>query len=162
MATRSTVLTQKIPWTEEPDGLQSMGLCCKELDMTERLTLSLFKVHVNLEAQQDKPSSHIETAIWRKYSLLPRVQACAGLPVDVAMRQSNARDLQGSYTVPICAGTLQYPPPTYTAPASHSGHGALGSKAIHQLFPICYRVHSRLIHLLINVHFSALNIRRCF
>ena len=93
MATHSTVLAWKIPWTEEPDGLRSMGLGCKESDMTKRLMLSLFKVHVNLEAQQDKPSSHIETAIWRKYSLLPHVQACAGLSVDVAMRQSNARDL---------------------------------------------------------------------
>ena len=26
MATHSSILAQKIPWTEEPDGLQSMGL----------------------------------------------------------------------------------------------------------------------------------------
>ena len=26
MATHSSVLARKIPWTEEPDGLQSMGL----------------------------------------------------------------------------------------------------------------------------------------
>ena len=36
MATHSSILTWNIPWTEEPDGLQSLG--CKELDMTERLT----------------------------------------------------------------------------------------------------------------------------
>ena len=35
MATHSTTLAWKIPWTEEPGRLQSMG--SKELDMTERL-----------------------------------------------------------------------------------------------------------------------------
>ena len=39
MVTLSSILTWRIPWTEEPGGLQSMGL--KELDTTERLTLSL-------------------------------------------------------------------------------------------------------------------------
>ena len=32
MATHSTILAWRIPWTEKPDGLQSMGL--QELDMT--------------------------------------------------------------------------------------------------------------------------------
>ena len=40
MATHFSILAWKIPWTEEPGGLQSKG--CKESDMTERLTLSLF------------------------------------------------------------------------------------------------------------------------
>ena len=31
MATHSSVLAWKIPWTEEPGGLQSMG--CKKLDI---------------------------------------------------------------------------------------------------------------------------------
>ena len=35
MATQSSILAQKIPWTEEPGRLQSMG--SQELDMTERL-----------------------------------------------------------------------------------------------------------------------------
>ena len=35
MATHSSVLAWRIPWTEAPGGLQSMG--CKESDMTERL-----------------------------------------------------------------------------------------------------------------------------
>ena len=34
MATHSSIPGWKIPWTEEPGRLQSMG--CKELDMTER------------------------------------------------------------------------------------------------------------------------------
>ena len=33
MATRSSILIWRIPWTEEPGGLQSMHL--KELDTTE-------------------------------------------------------------------------------------------------------------------------------
>ena len=39
MASHSSTFAWKIPWTEEPGGLQSMGLL--ELDMTERLHLSL-------------------------------------------------------------------------------------------------------------------------
>ena len=35
-------LAWRIPWTEEPGGLQPMGH--KELDMTEQLTLSLFHI----------------------------------------------------------------------------------------------------------------------
>ena len=35
MATYSSTLAWKIPWTEEPGRLQSMGR--EELDMTERL-----------------------------------------------------------------------------------------------------------------------------
>ena len=34
MATHSSILAWKIPWMEEPGGLQSMG--SQELDMTER------------------------------------------------------------------------------------------------------------------------------
>ena len=37
MAIHSSTLAWKIPWTEEPDRLQSMGH--KELDTTERLQL---------------------------------------------------------------------------------------------------------------------------
>ena len=33
MATHSSILAWRIPWTEEPGRLQSMG--CKELDTTE-------------------------------------------------------------------------------------------------------------------------------
>ena len=35
MANHSSILAWRIPWTEEPDGLQSMG--CKESDTTELL-----------------------------------------------------------------------------------------------------------------------------
>ena len=39
MVTHSSILTWKIPWTEELGGLESMGL--KVLDMTEQLTHTL-------------------------------------------------------------------------------------------------------------------------
>ena len=35
MATRSSMLPWRIPWTEKPGGLQPMG--CKELDVTKQL-----------------------------------------------------------------------------------------------------------------------------
>ena len=37
MATHSSILAWKIPWTEEPGGLQSMGVV-KEFDTTDRLS----------------------------------------------------------------------------------------------------------------------------
>ena len=40
MATHSSILAWRIPWTEEPGRLQSIG--GKESDTTERLTLSLY------------------------------------------------------------------------------------------------------------------------
>ena len=43
MATHSSILAWRIPWTEEPGGLQSMDH--KELDMTEQLTILLFHFH---------------------------------------------------------------------------------------------------------------------
>ena len=39
MATHSSILAWRIPWTEEPGGLQSMGL--QRSNTTDRLTLSL-------------------------------------------------------------------------------------------------------------------------
>ena len=40
MATHSSILTWRVPWTEEPAELQFMG--CKASDTTEQLTLPLF------------------------------------------------------------------------------------------------------------------------
>ena len=42
MATHSSILVWRIPWTEETDGLQSMGL--KESNKTKQLTLWVFQV----------------------------------------------------------------------------------------------------------------------
>ena len=40
MATHSSILAWRIPWTEEPGGLQLR--CCEELDTTEQLILLYF------------------------------------------------------------------------------------------------------------------------
>ena len=42
MAIHSSILAWRIPWTEEPDGLQSMGP--QELDMTE----ATYNAHTHL------------------------------------------------------------------------------------------------------------------
>ena len=42
MATHSSILAWRIPWTEEPGGLQS--IVSEELDMTEQWTVSLSQV----------------------------------------------------------------------------------------------------------------------
>ena len=57
MATHSSILAWKIPWTEEPGGLQSMG--SQESDATEH-TYRLFmysKIHMS--------KSHPQCAMWR-------------------------------------------------------------------------------------------------
>ena len=41
MATHSSILAWRIPWTEKPGGLRSMGVEKSLTDKTERLTLSL-------------------------------------------------------------------------------------------------------------------------
>ena len=46
MATHSSILAWRIPWTEESGGLQSMG--CKESDTTEWLTLPLLASPIQL------------------------------------------------------------------------------------------------------------------
>ena len=46
MATHSSVLAWRIPWTEEPGGLQSMGH--KESDTTERLHFHFIKLRLFL------------------------------------------------------------------------------------------------------------------
>ena len=42
MATHSSILAWRIPWTEEPGELHSTGLQRKESDLTEPLTLVSF------------------------------------------------------------------------------------------------------------------------
>ena len=43
MATHSSILAWRIPWTEKLGGLQSMG--CKESDTTERLPFHFHKLN---------------------------------------------------------------------------------------------------------------------
>ena len=47
MATHSSILAWKIPWTEEPGGLQYMG--SQELYTTERLTHTHTHTHTHMD-----------------------------------------------------------------------------------------------------------------
>ena len=46
-ATHSSILAQRMPWTEEPGGLQFTGL--KESESTEQLSFSLLSLFYNKE-----------------------------------------------------------------------------------------------------------------
>ena len=49
MATHSTILAWEIPWTEKPDGLQSMGSQRVGHDgVTKQQQCSLYKQHLSL------------------------------------------------------------------------------------------------------------------
>ena len=67
MAPHSSTLAWKIPWTEEPDGLHSMGY--KELDTTERL-------HFHFHALEKEMAPHSSVLAWR----IPGTGEPAGLP----------------------------------------------------------------------------------
>ena len=51
MATHSSILAWRLPWTDEPGGLQSMG-SVKELDITEQLTFYLDTILQNAKQVQ--------------------------------------------------------------------------------------------------------------
>ena len=57
MATLSSILAWRIPWTEEPGGLQSWG--CKEFDMTERLTHTHTHTHTHTSILSTAPSPEV-------------------------------------------------------------------------------------------------------
>ena len=59
MATHSSTLAWRIPWTEEPGRLQSMGSL--ELDTTERLHFHFSFFH----ALEKEMSTHFSVLAWR-------------------------------------------------------------------------------------------------
>ena len=69
MAPRSSTFAWKIPWTEEPGGLQSMGLL--ELDTTERLHF-----HFSFHALEKEMATHSSVLAWR----IPGMGEPGGLP----------------------------------------------------------------------------------
>ena len=58
MATHSSILAWRILWTEEPGGLYSPW-GHKELDTTERLTLSIFHI-LYISSKETKTRLYIE------------------------------------------------------------------------------------------------------
>ena len=59
MATHSSTLAWKIPWTEEPDRLQSMG----SLRVWTRLRDFTFSFH--LHALEKEMATHSSVLVWR-------------------------------------------------------------------------------------------------
>ena len=68
MATHSNILASKIPWTEEPGGLQTWGL--KESEMTELLTFGLpwwlSQLGICLQCRKSGFSPWIERILWER------------------------------------------------------------------------------------------------
>ena len=52
IATHSSILAWRIPWTEEPDGLQSMGLQKSQAQLTKKQTNKNPKANHHLHLQQ--------------------------------------------------------------------------------------------------------------
>ena len=69
MATHSSTLAWKIPWTEEPGGLQSMGLL-------SRTALSNFTFTFHFHALEKEMATHSSVLAWR----IPGTGEPGGLP----------------------------------------------------------------------------------
>jgi len=69
MATHSSTLDWKIPWAEEPGGLQSMGLLC-------RTRLSDFAFTFPFHALEKEMATHSSVLAWR----IPGTGEPGGLP----------------------------------------------------------------------------------
>ena len=87
MATHSSILAWRIPWSEEPGGLRFMG--CKELDVTEvteqRILECIFRVNLMYVLQTVLCLPFLSPALYR-FSL-------AILYTAVYIHQSQSRDL---------------------------------------------------------------------
>ena len=70
MALHSSTLAWKIPWTEEPGGLQSMG----SLGVWTRLSAFTFTFHFH--ALEREMATHSSVLAWR----IPRMGEPSGLP----------------------------------------------------------------------------------
>ena len=70
MATHSSTLAWKVPWMEEPDGLQSIG----SLKSQTRLNNFTFTFHFH--ALEKEMATHSSVLAWR----IPRMVEPGGLP----------------------------------------------------------------------------------
>ena len=61
MAHLLSILAWRIPWTEEPDGLQSREGAHKKSETTEQLTLSLFPSGTKILHATEQLSPHATT-----------------------------------------------------------------------------------------------------
>ena len=74
MAPHSTTLAWKIPWTEEPGGLQSMGLLRGGHYLATSLSLFTFTFHFH--ALEKEVATHSSVLAWR----IPGMGDPGGLP----------------------------------------------------------------------------------
>ena len=70
MVTHSSTLAWKIPWTEEPGGLQSMG------SLRVRHDLSDFTFTLHFHALEKETATHFSVLAWR----IPGTEEPGGLP----------------------------------------------------------------------------------
>ena len=70
MATHSSTLAWKIPWTEEPDGLQVHGVA------KSRTQLSDFTFNFHFHALEEEMATHSSALAWR----IPGMGKPCGLP----------------------------------------------------------------------------------
>ena len=70
MATHSSTLAWRIPWTEEPDGLQSMGVT------KSQTRLNNFSFTFHFHALEKEMATHSSVLAWR----IPRMAEPGGLP----------------------------------------------------------------------------------
>ena len=69
MATHNSILAWRIPWTEEPGGLQSMGLQRVRRDWAA----NIFTFHYYLQSQVDRAPL---VQLWTGYILIPCMCTC--------------------------------------------------------------------------------------
>ena len=74
MATHSSTLAWKIPWTEEPGGLQSMGSLRVRHDRVTSLSVFTFSFHFH--AFEKEMATHSSILAWR----IPGTEEPSGLP----------------------------------------------------------------------------------
>ena len=70
MATHSSTLAWRIPWMEEPDGLQSMGVA------KSQTRLSNFSFTFHFHALEKEMATHSSVLAWR----IPQMVEPGGLP----------------------------------------------------------------------------------
>ena len=75
MATHSSILAWRIPWTKEPGGLQSMGFCIGS-DMTEQVSIGIDIVSGPWSAQKQPFPIFIQ-----RHPEASRVPAWTSLPI---------------------------------------------------------------------------------
>ena len=100
MATQSSILTWRIPWTEEPGGLQTMG-SQKELDTTERLTLSIYAYFTTILKRKDNTHSKLPgfTNTSSRQDCPPAPGYCLQSPCCVGLSRSVVSGSETPWTV---------------------------------------------------------------